>query len=74
MKDNLSPTGAFVVDASLRSRASSVVSATDDTNAIETNMATVAEGIAVAHWTTDSIDASRIRQTSLVTIFCGRSK
>lgn len=62
-------TSAFVVDAALISRASGVVSATNNANAIETDVSAVAESVAVADWAADSVDAPRIRQASLIAVF-----
>lgn len=62
------PTCAFIIDTSLACRASGVVSTTDDANAIKTDMTPIAEAVAVTNGATSAIDASRIRQASLITI------
>ena len=60
--------GAFVVDARLIHRALSVVPAADLTDAIETDVAAIAEGVAVANRAANSVDAARVRQAFLVTM------
>lgn len=60
-------TGAFVVNTRLTGRTSGIVTTSDDANAIETDMTTIAEAVTVTHGTTSAIDASGIRQASLIT-------
>jgi hypothetical protein len=57
---------ALVVDTRLIGRTVVVVTAASYAHTIETNVSTIAEGVAVTNRTTGAVDASRIRQTSLV--------
>ena len=61
-------TAAFVVDAGLTGRTRRITSASDDADAVVTDVASVAGSVAVTHRATHSVDAAIVGQTALVTV------